>query len=85
VLQASKLVRRPLVSRFQTIINTAQVLGALHACHLLAVGMGAVLPGARGGAAARREALNSMSLSVACRRAPPRPAGTAAPCRPQHG
>jgi len=90
VLQAGKLVRRPLVSRFPTILSTAQVLGALHACHLLAVGMGAVLPGARGGAAGRREALacillNSMSLSVACRRAPPRPAGTAAPCRPQHG
>lgn len=51
-----------------------QVLGALHACHLLAVGVGAVAPGAFQGAAGRKEALslillNSMSLAVACRRA----------------
>ncbi|KAK9835056.1 hypothetical protein WJX81_007542 [Elliptochloris bilobata] len=47
------------------------VLGALHACHLLAVGVGAAAPGGARGAAGRKEALslillNSMSLSVAC-------------------
>lgn len=51
-----------------------QVLGALHACHLLAVGVGALAPGAHSGPAGRKEALsvillNSISLSVACRRA----------------
>ena len=51
-----------------------QVLSALHACHLLAVSVGVVAPGALYGAAGRKEALslillNSMSLSVACRRA----------------